>query len=93
MPGSYKSGQFSKEAKSIEEILREPLFKAEIKMLLEPHLSCNRQSFVVGRDGLTHNMFKLVHTHWKRHSVCKVKCKGVTTVDIIMSAASGGVYT
>lgn len=36
----------------------------------------------VGRDGLTHNMLELVHTHWKRRRVCKVKCKGVPTIDM-----------
>ncbi|KAK0597483.1 hypothetical protein LWI29_025801 [Acer saccharum] len=35
-----------------------------------------------GRDGLTHNMLDLVHTHWKRRRVCKVKRKGVPTIDI-----------
>ncbi|GMH31129.1 hypothetical protein Nepgr_032972 [Nepenthes gracilis] len=81
MPGPYKLGQFPKEAMSREEILGEPLSKAEIKMLLKPHLSCNRQ-VNLGRDGLTHNMLELVHTHWKRRRVCKVKCKGVPTVDM-----------
>jgi len=35
-----------------------------------------------GRDGLTHNMLELVHSHWKRRRVCKVRCKGVPTVDM-----------
>lgn len=35
-----------------------------------------------GRDGLTHNMLNLVHEHWKRRRVCKIKCKGVPTVDM-----------
>ncbi|GAB4839766.1 CRS2-associated factor 2 [Ancistrocladus abbreviatus] len=81
MPGPYKLGQFPKEAKSREEILGEPLSKAEIKMLLKPFLSCNRQ-VNLGRDGFTHNMLELVHTHWKRRRVCKVKCKGVPTIDM-----------
>ena len=36
----------------------------------------------VGRDGLTHNMLDLIHSHWKRQRVCKVRCKGVPTVDM-----------
>ncbi|XP_077240489.1 RNA-binding CRS1 / YhbY (CRM) domain-containing protein isoform X2 [Tasmannia lanceolata] len=35
-----------------------------------------------GRDGLTHNMLELVHAHWKRQRVCKVRCRGVPTVDM-----------
>lgn len=44
------------------------------------HLSCS--GVVVGRDGLVHNMLELIHTHWKRRRVCRVKCKGVPTVDM-----------
>lgn len=36
----------------------------------------------VGRDGLTHNMLDNIHAHWKRRRVCKIKCKGVCTVDM-----------
>ncbi|PWA71932.1 RNA-binding CRS1 / YhbY (CRM) domain-containing protein [Artemisia annua] len=36
----------------------------------------------VGRDGLTHNMLELIHSHWRRDPVCKVKCLGVPTVDM-----------
>lgn len=36
----------------------------------------------VGRDGLTHNMLELVHSHWRRQPVCKVRCKGVPTIDM-----------
>lgn len=39
-------------------------------------------SAALGRDGLTHNMLDLVHTHWKRRRVCKVRCRGVPTVDM-----------
>ncbi len=39
-------------------------------------------SYDVGRDGLTHNMLDLIHQHWKRRRVCKIKCKGVPTVDM-----------
>lgn len=27
-------------------------------------------------------MVELIHTHWKRRRVCRVKCKGVPTVDM-----------
>lgn len=36
----------------------------------------------LGRDGLTHNMLELIHSHWKGQRVCKVRCKGVPTVDM-----------
>ncbi|MCL7051329.1 hypothetical protein MKW94_006179 [Papaver nudicaule] len=36
----------------------------------------------MGRDGLTHNMLENIHAHWKRRRVCKIKCKGVCTVDM-----------
>jgi|APAra0007618257_1042622.scaffolds.fasta_scaffold02399_7 RNA-binding protein YhbY len=36
----------------------------------------------IGRDGFTHNMLELIHSHWKRRRVCKVRCKGVPTVDM-----------
>lgn len=36
----------------------------------------------VGRDGLTHNMLELIHSHWKRQRVCKVRCRGVPTIDM-----------
>lgn len=35
-----------------------------------------------GRDGLTHNMLDNIHALWKRRRVCKIKCKGVCTVDM-----------
>ncbi|MCO5599568.1 hypothetical protein L7F22_053674 [Adiantum nelumboides] len=35
-----------------------------------------------GRDGLTYNMLDLVHTHWKRRRVIKVRCLGVPTLDM-----------
>lgn len=37
---------------------------------------------LTGRDGFTHNMLELIHSHWKRRRVCKVRCKGVPTVDM-----------
>ncbi|CAH9066403.1 unnamed protein product [Cuscuta europaea] len=36
----------------------------------------------LGRDGLTHNMLENIHALWKRRRVCKIKCKGVCTVDM-----------
>lgn len=27
-------------------------------------------------------MLDLIHSHWKRRRVCRVKCKGVPTVDM-----------
>ncbi|KAK9277535.1 hypothetical protein L1049_007079 [Liquidambar formosana] len=81
MPGPFPLGKFPKEGKSRGEILGEPLRRAEIKMLVKPHLSNNRQ-VNLGRDGLTHNMLELVHSHWKRRPVCKVRCRGVPTLDM-----------
>ncbi|XP_021742935.1 CRS2-associated factor 2, chloroplastic-like [Chenopodium quinoa] len=81
MPGPYKFGEFPKEVMSRKEIIGEPLSRAEKKALVQPLLKDNRQ-VNLGRDGLTHNMLELVHTHWKRRRVCKVKCKGVPTVDM-----------
>ncbi|KAM7264318.1 hypothetical protein ACFE04_002001 [Oxalis oulophora] len=81
IPQPYWFGRFPKDVKSREEILGERLKKWEVKMLVQPMLSDNRQ-VNLGRDGLTHNMLELIHSHWKRGSVCKVKCKGVPTVDM-----------
>lgn len=36
----------------------------------------------LGRDGFTHNMLDNIHALWKRRRVCKIKCKGVCTVDM-----------
>ncbi|CAI0386288.1 unnamed protein product [Linum tenue] len=81
MPGPYQFGKYPEEGMTREEILGEPLTRHEIQMLVKPMLSDNRQ-VNLGRDGLTHNMLELVHSHWKRRRVCKVKCKGVPTVDM-----------
>lgn len=43
MPGPFPLGKYPKEGKTREEILGEPLKKWEIKMLVQPHLSNNRQ--------------------------------------------------
>ncbi|XP_030499542.2 CRS2-associated factor 2, chloroplastic [Cannabis sativa] len=81
MPGPFPFGKYPKVRKSREEILGEPLKKWEIRMFVKPRISDNRQ-VNLGRDGLTHNMLELVHSHWKRSEVCKIKCKGVPTVDM-----------
>lgn len=80
-PGPFPEGQGPKPAKTREEILGEPLTKDEVALLVE---KCNRESRQVnlGRDGLTHNMLDLIHTQWKRRRVCRIKCKGVPTVDM-----------
>ncbi|CAN6469862.1 unnamed protein product [Victoria cruziana] len=72
---------FRREVKTREEILGKPLSRAEIRALIKPLVSCNRQ-VNLGRDGLTHNMLELIHTHWRRQQVCKVRCLGVPTVDM-----------
>ncbi|KAL5540081.1 hypothetical protein UlMin_043152 [Ulmus minor] len=81
MPGPFPFGKYPREGKTREEILGEPLKKWEIQMLIKPHIPDNRQ-VNLGRDGLTHNMLELIHSHWKRRRVCKVRCKGVPTVDM-----------
>ncbi|KAG9459925.1 hypothetical protein H6P81_004433 [Aristolochia fimbriata] len=81
MPGPIPLGKFPKEGKTREEILGEPLTRKEIRELVKPHLSSNRQ-VNLGRDGLTHNMLEMIHQHWKRQRVCKVRCRGVPTVDM-----------
>ncbi|XP_051149464.1 CRS2-associated factor 2, chloroplastic isoform X2 [Andrographis paniculata] len=75
----YELGKFN--VRPREEVLGEPLTKWEIKDMLKPYLSSNRQ-VNLGRDGLTHNMLELMHTHWRRQPVCKVRCLGVPTVDM-----------
>lgn len=81
MPRPFSLGNYPVKPKTRKEILGEPLTKAEIKMLIQPYLSRNRQ-VNLGRDGLTHNMLELIHSHWRRQRVCKVRCKGVPTVDM-----------
>ncbi|XP_057856108.1 CRS2-associated factor 2, chloroplastic isoform X2 [Cryptomeria japonica] len=66
---------------SREQILGKPLSEEEIKELVNACVRSNRQ-VNLGRDGLTHNMLELIHEHWRRRSVCKIKCKGVPTVDM-----------
>ncbi|KAJ8620427.1 hypothetical protein MRB53_028956 [Persea americana] len=81
MPGPYRMGQYPKEGRTRAEVLGAPLTRAEVRMLVEPCIRHNRQ-VNLGRDGLTHNMLELIHAHWKRQRVCKVRCRGVPTVDM-----------
>ncbi|CAI9092946.1 OLC1v1028324C1 [Oldenlandia corymbosa var. corymbosa] len=77
---AYELGQYTNN-KPREKVLGAPLTKSEIRDLLKPCISSNRQ-VNLGRDGLTHNMLELIHTHWRREPVCKVRCLGVPTVDM-----------
>ncbi|KAL2925964.1 CRS2-associated factor 2 chloroplastic [Bienertia sinuspersici] len=79
--GPLTLGDYPKDGRTRKEILGEPLSRAEVKALVKPMINDNRQ-VNLGRDGLTHNMLELIHSHWKRRPVCKVKCKGVPTVDM-----------
>nr|GMD01846.1 CRS2-associated factor 1, chloroplastic [Ipomoea batatas] len=80
-PGPFLAGSGPKYVKAREDILGEPLSKEEIEELVS---SCNKtkRQLNMGRDGLTHNMLENIHAHWKRRRVCKIKCKGVCTVDM-----------
>ncbi|PKA51527.1 CRS2-associated factor 2, chloroplastic [Apostasia shenzhenica] len=69
------------DGRSREEILGEPLARSEVAAVIKPCISSNRQ-VNLGRDGLTHNMLELIHSHWRRLKVCKVRCRGVPTVDM-----------
>ncbi|XP_022729148.1 CRS2-associated factor 1, chloroplastic [Durio zibethinus] len=80
-PGPYLPGTGPRYVHSREEILGEPLNAEEIKELVNSCLKSQRQ-LNMGRDGLTHNMLDNIHAHWKRRRVCKIKCKGVCTVDM-----------
>uniref|UniRef100_A0A803NSX7 CRM domain-containing protein n=1 Tax=Cannabis sativa TaxID=3483 RepID=A0A803NSX7_CANSA len=80
-PGPYLPGSGPKYVMSREEILGEPLTREEIKDLIDGCLRTRRQ-LNMGRDGLTHNMLDNIHALWKRRRVCKIKCKGVCTVDM-----------
>ncbi|KAK1312133.1 hypothetical protein QJS10_CPA07g00829 [Acorus calamus] len=81
-PGPYLEGSGGpRHAVSREEVLGEPLTEEEVKELIKGCLKTTRQ-LNMGRDGLTHNMLDNIHAHWKRRRVCKIKCKGVCTVDM-----------
>lgn len=69
------------DGRSREEVLGEELTREEIEVLVKGAAGTNRQ-VNLGRDGFTHNMLELIHTHWKSRHVCKIKCKGVPTVDM-----------
>ncbi|EYU22508.1 hypothetical protein ABFS82_05G017600 [Erythranthe guttata] len=75
----YELGKFSMRPR--DEVLGAPLSRWEVKEMIRPHLSSNKQ-VNLGRDGLTHNMLELIHSHWRRQPVCKVRCLGVPTVDM-----------
>ncbi|XP_021807160.1 CRS2-associated factor 1, chloroplastic [Prunus avium] len=80
-PGPYLPGSGPKYVKSREEILGDPLTPEEVKELVKGCIKTRRQ-LNMGRDGFTHNMLDNIHAHWKRRRVCKIKCKGVCTVDM-----------
>ncbi|XP_062212168.1 CRS2-associated factor 1, chloroplastic-like [Phragmites australis] len=81
-PGPFLAGMEPRyQAASGEEVLGEPLTREEVAELVNGSLKTKRQ-LNIGRDGLTHNMLENIHSHWKRKRVCKIKCKGVCTVDM-----------
>ncbi|KAL6898072.1 hypothetical protein ACP4OV_006668 [Aristida adscensionis] len=81
-PGPFLAGMEPRyQAASREEVLGEPLTREEVADLVKGSLKTQRQ-LNIGRDGLTHNMLENIHSHWKRKRVCKIKCKGVCTVDM-----------
>ncbi|KAK2979560.1 hypothetical protein RJ640_027424 [Escallonia rubra] len=80
-PGPFLPGSGPKYVRSREELLGEPLSKEEVDELVKGTKKSKRQ-LNMGRDGLTHNMLDNIHALWKRRRVCKIKCKGVCTVDM-----------
>ncbi|GAB2268308.1 CCR4-Not complex caf1 ribonuclease subunit Caf1 [Dionaea muscipula] len=80
-PGPFLPGTGPMYVMTREKILGEPLTREEVRELLERSMKTKRQ-LNMGRDGLTHNMLDNIHAHWKRKRVCKIKCKGVCTVDM-----------
>ncbi|KAL9242329.1 hypothetical protein vseg_016341 [Gypsophila vaccaria] len=80
-PGPYLPGSGPRYVMTREEILGEELSPVEVNELIEGCRKSKRQ-LNMGRDGLTHNMLDNIHAHWKRRRVCKIKCKGVCTVDM-----------
>ncbi|KAL2342553.1 hypothetical protein Fmac_003838 [Flemingia macrophylla] len=80
-PGPFLPGSSPRYVKTREEILGEPLTREEIGELVKSSMKAPRQ-LNIGRDGLTHNMLDNIHAHWKRRRVCKIRCKGVSTVDM-----------
>lgn len=80
-PGPFLPGSGPRYVMSREEVLGEALTGEEVTELVEGCKKTKRQ-LNMGRDGLTHNMLDNIHAHWKRRRVCKIKCKGVCTVDM-----------
>eukprot|EP00250_Pteridium_aquilinum_P016984 c23395_g2_i1 orf=148-1905(+) len=80
-PGPFLPGTGPKRAKTREEILGEPLTKEETEMLLRHSLKTKKQ-INIGRDGLTHNLLICFYEYWTRERLVRVKCKGVSTVDM-----------
>ncbi|PON41218.1 RNA-binding, CRM domain containing protein [Parasponia andersonii] len=72
-----------KRRKMRERVQGEPLNGAERKILVE---KCQRhktkRQINLGRDGLTHNMLNDIHNHWKHAEAVRIKCLGVSTVDM-----------
>ncbi|CAM6108277.1 unnamed protein product [Calypogeia fissa] len=94
-PGPFPPGQGPKPGKTREEVLGEPLTPLEITELVNAVNKGSKQ-LNLGRDGLTHNMLDVIHSHWKRSVVCKIKCKGVPTMDMdhlarVIEDKTGGV--
>ncbi|KAK7398978.1 hypothetical protein VNO78_10152 [Psophocarpus tetragonolobus] len=80
-PGPFLPGTAPTYVSSREDLLGEPLTPLEIRDLLKSSINSPRL-LNIGRDGLTHNMLDNIHAHWKRRRVCKIRCKGVCTVDM-----------
>ncbi|KAK7272718.1 hypothetical protein RJT34_29514 [Clitoria ternatea] len=78
--GSVLEG-WGKNVRPRENVLGEPLTQDEITDLVNDTMKSTSQ-LNIGRDGLTHNMVETIHTYWMRRRVCKIKCKGVCTVDM-----------
>ncbi|KAL3687957.1 hypothetical protein R1sor_014266 [Riccia sorocarpa] len=94
-PGPFLPGEGPKPGKTREEILGEPLTDQEIKEVVEASIK-SKKMVNLGRDGLTHNMLEVIHNNWKRSVCCKVRCKGVPTLDMdnlvrVIEEKTGGV--
>ncbi|CAA6662167.1 unnamed protein product [Spirodela intermedia] len=81
VPGAPFEFQFSysETPKAKPLAIREPAFLPFDAPRCRGHGPARRRS---SRDGLTHNMLELIHTHWRRQKICKVRCRGVPTVDM-----------
>lgn len=80
-PGPFREGEGPVLGTEREEVLGAELTKEEVKEEVARAGKTKRQ-LNMGRDGFTHNMLENIHSHWKRRRVCKIKCKGVCTVDM-----------